>query len=211
MEVQVNGGSTADKIDFVKGYFEKELKVDNVFQSLETIDVIGVTKGRGYTGVTKRWGVRKLPRKSHRGLRKVGCIGSWHPSKIQYTIPRAGQDGYHHRTEKNKRIYRLGQGAKYDVTNNASTANDLTQKNITPMGGFPHYGVVRDDYIMLKGCCIGSKKRNLVLRKPLMPVTKRKLMEQINLKFIDTSSKMGHGRFQTTAEKETFYGKRKPP
>jgi len=75
------------------------------------------------------------------------------------------------------------------------------------MGGFPHYGVVRDDYIMIKGCCVGTKKRNLVLRKSLMPVTKRKHLEDVKLKFIDTTSKMGHGRFQTTAEKNKFYGK----
>jgi len=207
MEIQVNGGSISEKVDFVKGYFEKELKIDQVFQNGEVMDVIGVTKGKGFTGVTKRWGVRKLPRKTHRGLRKVGCIGSWHPSKIQYTIPRAGQSGYHHRTEKNKKIYRIGEGAKHGVQNNASTDNDLTQKNITPMGGFPHYGVVRDDYIMIKGCCIGTKKRTLVLRKTLMPVTKRKLNEEVKLKYIDTTSKFGHGRFQTSSEKAKFYGR----
>merc|ERR1712188_168314 len=207
MEVQVNGGTVDEKIDFIKGQFEKELKVDQVFGNGEVLDVIGVTKGKGFTGVTKRWGVRKLPRKTHRGLRKVGCIGSWHLSKIQYTIPRAGQSGYHHRTEKNKRIYRLGQGAKYDVTNNASTANDLTQKNITPMGGFPHYGVVRDDYIMLKGCCVGTKKRGIILRKTLHARTSRKLTEDVKIKYIDTTSKFGHGRFQTSEEKAKFYGR----
>jgi len=207
LEVQVNGGTVEQKVDFIKGFFEKEIKADTVFGNGEVIDVIGVTKGKGYTGVTKRYGVRKLPRKTHRGLRKVGCIGSWHPSKIQFTIPRAGQCGYHHRTEKNKKIYRIGAGYKHGVQNNASTDNDLTQKNITPMGGFPHYGVVRDDYIMIKGCCVGTKKRNLVLRKSLMPVTKRKHLEDVKLKFIDTTSKMGHGRFQTTAEKNKFYGK----
>merc|ERR1712080_354809 len=173
MEVQVNGGNTKDKVDFVKGYFEKDLKVDNVFTNGEVRDVIGVTKGKGFTGVTKRWGVRKLPRKTHRGLRKVGCIGSWHPSKIQYTIPRAGQCGYHHRTECNKRIYRMGQGERYGAKNNASTESDLTEKNITPMGGFPHYGIVRDDYIMIKGCCVSTKKRGIVLRKTLHTRTRR--------------------------------------
>jgi len=207
MEVQVNGGTTTDKVNFIKGYFEKDLKVDNVFSNGEVVDVIGVTKGKGFTGVTKRWGVRKLPRKTHRGLRKVGCIGSWHPSKISFTIPRAGQCGYHHRTETNKRIYKMGQGERSGATNNASTESDLTQKNITPMGGFPHYGIVRDDFLMLKGCCIGVKKRQLVLRKPLVHRTNRKLTEPIKLKYIDTTSKFGHGRFQTSTEKARFYGR----
>jgi large subunit ribosomal protein L3e len=31
-------------------------------------------------------------------------------------------------------------------------------------------------------------------------------MEKINLKFIDTASKFGHGRFQTAADKLSFMG-----
>lgn len=51
------------------------------------------------------------------------------------------------------------------VKNNASTEYDLTEKTITPMGGFPHYGVVNQDYVMLRGCCMGPKKRVITLRK----------------------------------------------
>jgi len=207
MEIQINGGTIAEKVAFVKGFFEKDLKVDQVFKQNELLDCIGVTTGKGYTGVIKRYGLKKLPRKSHRGLRKAGCIGSWHPTKVAYTIPRAGQSGYHHRTELNKKIYRIGQGERYGTNNNASTENDLTTKNITPMGGFVNYGIVRDDYIMIKGCCIGPKKRSLVLRKSLYTKTDRASLEEINLKFIDTTSKFGHGRFQTVSEKAKFYGR----
>jgi hypothetical protein len=61
-------------------------------------------------GVTSRWHTKKLPRKTHKGLRKVACVGAWHPSRIQYTVARAGQKGYHHRTEINKKIYDLRDG-----------------------------------------------------------------------------------------------------
>ena len=44
---------------------------------------------------------------------------------------------------------------------------DLADKAITPMGGFPHYGEVKQDFILLKGACIGHKKRILTLRKVL--------------------------------------------
>lgn len=54
------------------------------------IDVIGVTRGHGTTGVVKRFGVRRLPRKTHRGLRKVGCIGAWHPASVKWTVARTG-------------------------------------------------------------------------------------------------------------------------
>merc|ERR1712098_659716 len=91
MEVQLNGGPVADKVDFARNHFEKELPVTAVFASDEMMDIIGVTKGHGFKGVTSRWHTKKLPRKTHKGLRKVACIGAWHPSRIQSTVPRAGQ------------------------------------------------------------------------------------------------------------------------
>ncbi len=201
-EIQINGGSIAQKVDFGYNLFEKEVCIDQVFENLENIDVIGVTKGHGVTGVVKRFGVKKLPRKTHRGLRRVGCIGAWHPANVQWTIARTGNYGYHHRTEPNKRIYRIGKGSE---DNNAMTEFDLTKKNITPMGGFPHYGEVKNDFVMIKGCCVGTKKRPLVLRKTLHPRTTNKQNEPLHLKFIDTSSKMGHGRFQTSEERDKYY------
>jgi len=207
MEIQVNGGSVDQKVEFAFKHLEKEVKVGSIFEQNEMIDVIGVTKGKGFEGVTTRWGTKRLPRKTHRGLRKVGCIGGWHPARVRYSVARAGQNGYHHRTEINKKIYRIGTGVKYEGgKNNASTAADLTEKAITPLGGFPHYGVVKHDFIMIKGACVGTKKRVLVLRKSLLAQTSRRALEQINLKFIDTSSKMGHGRFQTAEEKAKFFG-----
>lgn len=157
-------------------------------------------------GVTSRWHTKKLPRKTHKGLRKVACIGAWHPSRVQFSVARAGQKGYHHRTEINKKIYRIGEGKD---ANNASTEFDPDAKRITPMvsggyiadhdihcmynytillsvtlmwqviddinfinisvfslqGGFPHYGVVNNDFLMLKGCVVGPKKRVITLRK----------------------------------------------
>jgi large subunit ribosomal protein L3e len=205
-EIQINGGSLDAKVDFCKGLFEKKIRVGSVFEQNEMIDVIGVTKGRGIDGVITRWGVTRLPRKTHRGLRKVACIGAWHPARVQFQVPRAGQNGFHHRTEINKKIYRVGKCLAEDP-NNGSTANDLTEKAVTPMGGFPHYGEINEDFIMIKGTCMGIKKRVITLRKTLLPQTKRDAVEEITLKFIDTSSKMGHGRFQTKEEKAKFFGR----
>merc|ERR1712232_964289 len=113
------------KVDFAMGLFEQEVKVESVFSQDEMIDTIGVSKGRGFEGVVTRWGVTRLVRKSHRGLRKVACIGSWHPARVQWQVPRAGQMGYHHRTEINKKVYRIGKAAK-DDPNGATTEADLT-------------------------------------------------------------------------------------
>jgi len=216
MEIQVNGGSIADKIKTGRALFEKTITVDSIFSMNEVIDTCSTTRGRGTQGVTTRWGVTRLPRKTHRGLRKVACVGSWHPAGIGYSVPRAGQHGYHHRTEMNKKIYQIGKAlknadGKESGTFQASTEHDLTEKNITPMGGFPHYGVINEDYIMLKGAVPGPRKRPITLRKALQKQTKVWQMEKINLKFIDTSSKFGHGRFQTHAEKIKFMGPQKVP
>jgi large subunit ribosomal protein L3e len=203
MEIQVNGGDMAAKVAFAKGLFEQQVTVDSVFQQNEVIDVLGATKGHGTEGVVTRWGVTRLARKTHRGLRKVACIGSWHPARVSTTVARAGQHGYHHRTEINKKIYRIG---KKGDAGSCTTEADLTVKSITPLGGFPHYGEVNEDWLMIKGCLVGTKKRVVTLRKGMMPLHSRALLEEINLKFIDTSSKYGHGRFQTAEEKDKFLG-----
>lgn len=237
MEIQVNGGDVSQKVDYAYSFFEKQVPIDAVFRKDERIDIIGVTKGKGYEGVVTRWGVTRLPRKTHRGLHKVACIGAWHPARVSFTVARAGQNGYHHRTEMNKKIYKLGKTGEEShsaVTEYDRLVSSLyidkcfiflvypeialplnlckstrTEKDITPMGGFPHYGIVKEDYLMIKGCVVGPKKRVVTLRQSLISQTSRVAMEVINLKFVDTSSKFGHGRFQTTQEKAKFYGKLK--
>jgi large subunit ribosomal protein L3e len=211
LEIQLNGGSVADKVKEAKSLLEKEVKVDSVFAQNEMVDIIGVTKGHGYEGVTTRWGVTRLPRKTHRGLRKVACIGAWGPGRVAYSVARSGQNGYHHRTEINKKIYRIGAGVTTGADgkvnfSNASTDADRTEKNITPLGGFPHYGEVKNDFVMVKGGCIGPKKRVITLRKTLVKQVRKSALEEIELKWIDTASKFGHGRFQTKAEKTAYLG-----
>ncbi|KAI6788413.1 60S ribosomal protein [Hortaea werneckii] len=203
MEVQINGGSIADKVDFGHGLFEKPVEIDSIFEQDEMIDCIAITKGHGYQGVTSRWGTKKLPRKTHKGLRKVACIGAWHPSHVQWTVARAGQMGYHHRTSVNHKVYRIGKGTD---EGNASTDFDVSKKQITPMGGFVRYGEVKNDFVLLKGSVPGVKKRVMTLRKSMFTHTARRALEKIELKWIDTSSKFGHGAYQTPAEKRQFMG-----
>jgi large subunit ribosomal protein L3e len=113
-----------------------------------------------------------------------------------FSVPRAGQNGFHHRSEMNKKIYRISGATEFDVT----------PKSITPMRGFPHYGVVREDFLMIKGACVGTKKRVVTLCKSLHVQASRVAQQKVTLKFIDTSSKFGHGRFQSAEEKRAFMG-----
>lgn len=76
----------------------------------------------------------------------MACIGAWHPARVAFSVARAGQKGYHHRTEINKKIYKIGQGYHTKdgklVKSNASTDYDLSNKSINPLvrgapGGLP--------------------------------------------------------------------------
>ena len=205
-EIQVNGGdSIKAKVEFARKLMEKEINIEHVFQQSECVDICSVTRGHGFEGVIQRWGATRLPRKTHRGLRKVACIGSWHPERVAYTVARAGQHGFHHRTELNKKIYLMGAPAAENPFT-AKTEYDITEKSITPLGGFPKYGTVKNAFIMVKGAVGGPIKRSVTLRRPIAPQTSRALQEQVKVKFIDTSSKRGHGRFQTLKEKSQFVG-----
>jgi len=210
MEIQINGGNAADKVEFCQTLLEKTIPFKSVFNEDEMIDTIAVSKGRGNEGVVTRWGVTRLPRKTHRGLRKVACIGAWHPARVSYSVARVGQHGHHHRTELRKKIYQIGESVvqedgKYKF-DQAQTEQDLTAKPITPIGGWPHYGQVVNDYVMIKGSVPGPRKRAITLRKCLHTPTSTNAKEKITLKFIDTSSKLGHGRFQTLEEKIKYMG-----
>lgn len=74
------------------------------------------------------------------------------------------------------------------------------------MGGFVHYGTVKNDFLLLKGAVPGVKKRVITLRKSMFVHTSRRALEKVELKWIDTSSKFGHGAYQTPAEKRQFLG-----
>ena len=147
-EVKVSGGNLKDQFEYLKRLLGKEVDVSNVFKEGESVDVIGVTKGKGIQGPVKRWGVKTLPHKSRKTVRGVGTLGAWTPHYVMYTVPRAGQMGFQQRTEINKRILKIG---------------GKTQA-FAPKGGFPHYGVIRDAYIVLAGSISGPAKRLVKLR-----------------------------------------------
>lgn len=128
---------------------------------------------------------------------------AWHPAEVMFSVARAGQRGYHHRTEMNKKIYRIGNGSSNE---SGSTSYDISKKSINPLGGWNHYPDVKNDFVMVKGGIPGVRKRVVVLRKALRTATSRRDLEKIDLKFIDTSSKRGHSGYQTIEEKNAFLG-----
>ena len=154
MEIMISGGKTPQaRLEFALENLGKELRIRDIFAEGELVDVIGVSRGKGFQGPTKRFGVKLLPRKTRGTKRGIGCIGPWHPARVMYTVARAGQMGFHQRTEYNKRIVKISE----------------TGDEINPKGGFLHYGLVKGDYIVVLGSVPGPKKRLIRIRKSMRP------------------------------------------
>jgi large subunit ribosomal protein L3 len=151
MEIEVGGGSVPEQISYAKGLLGKEVRVRDVFREGSVIDVISVSKGKGFQGPVKRWHVRVLQKKSRKTVRGVGTLGGISPHSVMYTVPRAGQTGYHNRVEFNKRILKLGDRGE----------------EITAKGGINRYGIIRGDYLLLQGSVPGEVKRTIRLRQPI--------------------------------------------
>ncbi len=149
MEIKIGGGSREEQLNYAKELLGKMMGISDIFRVGESIDIIGVTKGKGFQGPVKRWGIRILQRKSRKTVRGVASIGPWHPARVMPGVPRAGQMGFHHRTEYNKRILLVGSDGE----------------RVTPQGGFNRYGVVNGDFLIIKGSVMGPTKRLIKLRK----------------------------------------------
>ena len=168
------GGPLEKGFEYARGLLGKEVKVSDVIEEGEFLDAISITKGKGFQGALKRWGTKHLPRKTRKGRRTVGTLGPWHPSAMMWTVPTSGQMGYHQRTEMNKRVLKIG-------TDGAE---------VTPSGGFLSYGLVKGDYIVLKGSIPGPRSRLVRLRPATRPPTK-KSEGKPKLTYISLESKQG--------------------
>jgi len=153
MEIGLGGRSPKEKFGYVRNLLGKEIKISEVFRSGELVDVTAVTKGKGFQGPVKRFGIRIRPRKTNDARRNPGSLGPWHPHQIMWSVPLAGQMGYHQRTEFNKRLLRIGN----------------SQSPVNPEGGFLRYGQIHDEYALLVGSTPGPTKRLVNLRKPVRP------------------------------------------
>ncbi len=153
VEIKIGAPSIEDAVKYAEEKLGNYVLPDEVFKEGQFIDIIGVTKGKGFQGVVKRFGVKELPRwhKHRKGSRKIGSRSPGFGTVSE--TPQAGQMGFHRRTEYNKRILKIGYNGW----------------EITPKGGFLGYGIVYGPYIMVHGSTIGIRKRLLVLRHPIRP------------------------------------------
>lgn len=174
-EIRIGGGKIEDRISLAKEKLGKQIQFSEFSQEGQFVDVIGVTKGKGFTGHVKRFGVKLLPRSNRKHRRMIGTLGPWHPDWVRNTVPQAGQMGFQQRTAHNIRILRVGTKDQVD--------------GINPKGGYTNYGLVRSDYVLVHGSIPGPTKRLIKFRDTVRQTVPA--AEAITLSYVSLESKQG--------------------
>lgn len=174
-EVNVSGATNEEKLKYAQEKLGKTLSFSEFSGEGNFVDVIGVTKGKGFTGHVERFGVKLLNIHNSKHRRMIGTLGPWHPDWVRNTVPQAGQMGTHQRTFHNMRVIR------YSPKENG---DDINVK-----GGFPGYGLVRNDYILIHGSVPGPSKRLIKFRDPARQRVAS--AESLTLSYVSRESKQG--------------------
>ncbi len=174
MENNIGGVDLAVRFEYAKTLLGKYINISDVFKNGDFIDVLAITTGKGTQGPVKRWGIQLQKAKHSRAgsVREIGTLGPWHPSHVSWRVPQLGQTGYHQRTEFNKRIMQIGKDGKA----------------VTPEGGFLNYGIIRNDYVIIKGSIPGPMKRLVRLRPAIRQRTQLPAPE---ITYLSLESKQG--------------------
>ena len=147
-------GNIEEKLDFVKKNLTKEFSILDVFEKGQLVDVRGLTKGKGFSGPVKRFGITLKVKKSEKGQRRPGSIGPWHPARVTFRIPMAGQLGMFTRVAYNKKIIDIGK-AEEKIKN------------------LKNFGDIKTNYLIVGGSVQGPAKRQLLVTCPLRPTRKQ--------------------------------------
>ena len=174
MELRIGGGVMKERIEYAKGILGKEVTITDFAAEGAIIDVIAITKGKGFQGATKRWGIKLLSHRNSKHRRGIGNLGPKRPGYVRSTVPLPGQMGYHQRTELNKKIIKVGTDGK----------------EVSPKGGFNNYGEVRNTYVLVKGSVPGPTKRLIRFRDGTR-VSAKMDTSAAEVTYISTESKQG--------------------
>ena len=148
-------GSMEEKMKFIRENFNKEISVTEIFERGQLVDLRGLTTGKGLVGPVKRFGITLKQHKSEKGQRRPGSLGPWHPARVTFRVPMAGQLGMFTRVLYNSKIVGLG-------------------KSDGKFKGLKNYGDVKNDYILVNGSVQGPAKRQILLTSPLRETKKQK-------------------------------------
>jgi large subunit ribosomal protein L3 len=169
-------GTFEEKIEYIKNKLDKTITINDVLKEGQIVDAHGVTTGRGFQGPVKRFGIGLKNHKSEKGQRAPGSVGSWIGQQhVAHRVARAGQTGYHLRTQHNNLIMKISD----------------KPEEINPKGGFINYGLVKSSYIMMKGSVQGAKKRLIFLAEPTRKPKKKINFTQDMIKYVSKESHQG--------------------
>ncbi|MEM0157482.1 MAG: 50S ribosomal protein L3 [Thermoplasmataceae archaeon] len=174
-EVRIVGGDVKARMAYAEEHLGKDLHFSDFSKPGNFADVIGVTKGKGFQGHVKRFGVKLLPTKNRKHRRMIGTLGPWHPDWVRNTVPQAGQIGTHQRTAHNIRIL------KY--------SKNEGDQDINVKGGFTNYGLVRTEYVLVHGSVPGAAKRLIKFRDPARQQTPS--VDNLTVSYVSKESKQG--------------------
>ena len=167
-EIGLAGGNIEEKLNFVKSHLNKDISIEDVFSQGEIVDIRGLTTGKGLCGPVKRFGITLKAHKSEKGVRRPGSLGPWHPARVTFRAPMAGQLGMFTRVHYNQKILSL-------------VKSEETEKQLK---GIKNYGDIKTDYIILYGSVQGPSKRQVLITSPLRATKTqgKKIFEFIEVK-----------------------------
>lgn len=146
------GGSVDEQFHYCSSILGKEVPITEVFKAGQYVDVHAITKGKGFEGDIKRYGVKLANHKSEFGIRHRSTMGPITPPVTGWWVLQPGQMGFHKRTEYNKQLIKIA---------------DAKNLNVTPVSGFSRYGIVKSSFVLVDGSVPGPKKRLIVLSYPI--------------------------------------------
>jgi len=144
--------SAKDKLAYVKSLVGKEITIKDFKYDL--VDVRGSTKGKGLSSSIKRHGLSLKAHKSEKGRRRPGSLGPWHPARVTFRTPMAGQLGMFSRVHYNQKVL---------------TSNTIAEKDINKGTGFKHYGKINSAYLIVEGSVQGPSKRQILITPSFRP------------------------------------------
>lgn len=147
-------GTLQEKLDFAKENLGKEITIFDTFDKKQIVDIRGLTKGKGFSGAVARFGITLRSHKAEKGVRRPGSLGPWHPARVTFRTPMAGQLGMFTRVTYNSNVIDLGKAeGKF--------------KNIK------NFGDIATDYLIVRGSVQGPAKRQLLVTFPLRGTKKQ--------------------------------------
>ncbi len=147
IELAIHAPTAHEKFEYAKSLVGKEISLHD-FVHTTLLDSRGLTTGKGFSGALRRFGISLKQHKSEKGRRRPGSLGPWHPARVTFRTPQAGQYGMFARMQYNNVLISSGK---------------ISEKDINPKSGFSHYGRINSSYLIIKGSIQGPEKRQILL------------------------------------------------